>query len=58
MKRVATTKTGTEAVIGNALMACRRLCSVSLLLRRCLLLCPLRLLRRPGAVRVAVAAPA
>ena len=46
MKRVATTKTGTEAVVRNPPMACRWLCSVSLLLPRRpgLLLCALLLL--------------
>ena len=46
VKRVATTKTGTEAVVRNPPMACRWLCSVSLLLPRRpgLLLCALLLL--------------
>jgi hypothetical protein len=34
VKRVATTKTGAEAVVGNPPVGCRRLCLSSLLLRR------------------------
>ena len=47
MKRVATTKAGAESVVRNPPMAGRRLCAVSLLLRRLSrLLCALLLLLR------------
>ena len=48
MKRVATTKAGAESVVRNPPMAGRRLCAVSLLLRRLsrLLRALLLLLRR------------